>query len=125
MEDLENRVGFFGDALQEGGADAVGGGVALGVGLDGNADVEAGGVVFQVGGEVVGVDGVTDVGGDEEAVGVALSDEVRAVGVGGKGFGDAPDGAGEEVTTGTLAEERTDFFVVKKAHDLEDTAFVA
>lgn len=93
--------------------------------MDGDTDVETRGVVFQVGGNVVGIDGVTDVGGDEEAVGVALGDEAGAVRTGGKGFGDAPNGAGEEVATGTLAEERTDFFVVKKADDLEDAAFVA
>lgn len=64
LEDLQHGVGFLGDALQQGGAEAVGCGVAVGVGLDGDSRVEAGGVVGEVAGEVVWVCGVADVGGD-------------------------------------------------------------
>lgn len=109
----------MGDALQESGTDAVGGGVPVGIGLDGDADVEAGTVVFEVGVEVIGVDGVGDVGRDQEAVGVGLGQDVGACGgaVGGETVADARDGDGEEVPVGALAEEGTDFFVVEKAHD--------
>lgn len=57
-------MGFLGDALQEGGAEAVGCRVAVWVGLDGDSCVQPGGVVGEVAGEVVWVCGVADVGGD-------------------------------------------------------------
>ena len=46
--------------------------MSVGVGRDGDADVQPGRVVFEVLAEEVRVDGVGDVGGDEEAVGVGL-----------------------------------------------------
>lgn len=103
--------------------------MAVWVCLDGDADVEAGRVGGAVGAEVVWVHGVGDVGGDEEAVGVGLSEEVgagvgsgAAGGRGGEGFEDSRDGAGEEVAAGALAEERADFFVVEEAGDFDDAA---
>ena len=89
--------------------------MAVGIGLDGDADVEAWGVVFEVGGEVVGVYGVGDISGEEEAVGVGLSEGVRVVlGIGGReGFDDSGDGTGEEVAVGALPEEGADFLVVE------------
>ena len=44
--------------------------------LDGDAGAEGGGMVFEVSGGEVGVEGVGDVGGDEEGVCVGLGEEV-------------------------------------------------
>lgn len=71
-------------------------------------------MVGEVGGEEVRVDGVDDVGGDEEGVGVGLGEEggggFEAVG---EGVGDALEDGGEEVTFCALAELGADFFVVE------------
>lgn len=93
LEHLQLGAASVGDALQDGGAQAVGGGVGVWVGLDGDADVQTRGMVFEMGVEVVGVHGVADVGGDEETVGVGLRDGVGAGGVG-EGLADALDCAG-------------------------------
>lgn len=88
------------------------------ISLDGNTDVEARGVVLEVGGHVIRVYRVRDVGGNEEAVGVGLGEGVGVVLEGGEGgreaFDDAGDGAGEEVAVGALAQEGADFFVVEE-----------
>ena len=99
LEDLQLRATLVGDALQESRADAIGRGVAVGIGLNGHAGVEARRMVLEVGVEEVGVDGVGDVGADEEAVGVHLGGLVgaAAVTVGGEGFAYAFERAGEEV----------------------------
>ena len=63
-----------------------------------------------------------DVGRDEEAIGVGMGDEIGAAACivrGGQAFADAGEGTGEEVATGTLAEERADFFVIEEADDFE------
>lgn len=73
-------------------------------------------MVFEVGGNVIWVYGVGDVGRDEEAVGVGLGEDV-GWGLrcgGGEGFGDAGYCAGEKVTVGALPEEGADFFVVEE-----------
>ena len=100
-------------ALEDGGADGVGGHVGVGVGRHGGADVEARGVVFEVGVEEVGVDGVDDVAGDEEGVGVGAGEGGLNLGFG-KGLDDALHDDGKEVASGALAEERADFFVVEE-----------
>lgn len=91
--------------------------MAVGVRLDGDTDVEMRRMVGEVLIQVVGVGGVGDVGGDQKAVGVRLSKDVGAVGFfvggGGEGFDDAFDGAGEEVASGALPQQRPDFFVVE------------
>ena len=100
-------------ALEDGGADGVGGHVGVGVGRHGGSDVEAWGVVFEVGVEEVGVDGVDDVAGDEEGVGVGAGEGGLNLGFG-KGLDDALHDDGEEVASGALAEERADFLVIEE-----------
>lgn len=70
-------------------------------------------MVCQVLVEIIGIDSVGDVGGDQETVGVCLSKNVGAVLLRREGFGDSFYGAGEEVTPSSLSEERPDFFVIK------------
>ena len=96
--------------------------MAVGIGLDGDAGVESGGVVFQVRAQEIGVDGVGDVGGDHEAVGVHLGEAVcTAAAALGKGFADPLKSAGEKVAVGALAEERANFFIVKAADYFDGT----
>lgn len=61
---MEFGIAFFGDGLEEGSADAVGGGVTVGVGFDGDACVKVRSVICEVLVEIVGVDGMGDVGRD-------------------------------------------------------------
>lgn len=94
LEDLQLGVLLAGAdvgveaALEDGRADRVGGHVCVGVGGNGRADVQARGVVLEVGVEEVGVDGVDDVRGDEEGVGVGAAEQ-GGDGLGGEGVDDA------------------------------------
>lgn len=111
--------------MEDGGADAVGGGVAVGIRLNRYTDIQAGSVVLQVRAKIVGVHGVADVGGNHEAVRVGLADNVGAVSRPREAFADALDGAGEKVSASAMAEQRSDFFVVEEAYDFYDSAVVA
>lgn len=64
-----------------------------------------------------------DVGGDHEAVGEGLGDEIRDGLVGCEGGDGALDGAGEEVAFGALAEETANLFIVEAADDFDDAVF--
>ncbi len=72
LKDLQRGATPVRDAPQQRRRHGVGRHVSVGVGRDGDADVQPGRVVFEVLAEEVRVDGVGDVGGDEEAVGVGL-----------------------------------------------------
>lgn len=61
---MELGTTFVGDGLEEGGADAVGSHVTVGIGSNGDAGVQVWSVVCQVLVEIIGVDGVGNVGGD-------------------------------------------------------------
>ena len=113
LEDLQFGADFVCAALHDGRRDRVCGHVAVGVGRDDDANVEAWRVVFEVGVEEVGVDGVDDVRGDEEGVGVGLADDAGAGDVVVERGDGALDDRGQEVASGALAEERADFFVVE------------
>ena len=67
----------------------------------------------------VGVDSVGDVSTDHEAVGVHLSDQVSAVSAVGESFGDALEGAWEEIAVSALTEERAYFFIVEAADEFD------
>ena len=85
--------------------------MSVAVGADGGSDIEARGVVFQVCVEEIGVDGVDDVAGDEEGVGICAAEgALLAVEL----LDDALHDAGQEVAACALAEERADFFVVEE-----------
>jgi hypothetical protein len=124
LEDLQLGVDLAGTdvsvdtALEDGSGDGVGSHMGVRVCGDGGANVEAGRVVLEVGVEEIWVDGVDDVGGDKERVCVGAGDE-GADGGGGEGVDDALNNGGEEVAVGTLAEERTDLFVVEEGDELD------
>lgn len=130
---LVDAAGKLGDAVEDSHGDTVGGHVRGSIDAESHTDVEARRVIGQVGLREVGVGGVGDVRGDEEGVGVRLAHEARAktgatdegvlvesVGVGNKSLDSALDGNGEEVTAGTLAEERADLLVVEERYKLDN-----
>lgn len=61
---MELGIALIGDGLEQGGADAVGSHMTVGIGGNGDAGVQVWSVVRQVLVEIVRVDGVSDVGGD-------------------------------------------------------------
>jgi hypothetical protein len=122
LEDLEGGAALVCNTVEYRRADAISCHVAVRVGGDGDTNIESRSVVLEVDIEEVGVDGVDDVGGDQETVGDGLGEQIRAVGVlRSKCFCDALDHTGHVVGAGTLAEERTDFLVIKHADHLHNS----
>lgn len=76
--------------------------------------IQSRGVVLEILAQVIRIDGVAHVRGDEEAVGVSLGERVGAEGGVAEGLADAADGGGEEVAVRALAQEGADFFVVEE-----------
>ena len=103
-------------ALEDSGADSVGGHVSVAIRGDGWTYVKAWGVVLQVYVEEVGVYGVNDVAGDEEGVCVCAGDCVFDPGVC-EFLHNALNYAGEEVAAGSLSEKGAHFLVVKQSND--------
>ena len=122
LEDLQLGILFAGAdirvdaALEDSGADSVGGHVSVAIRGHGGADVKAWGVVLEVYVEEVGVYGVNDVAGDEEGVCVCAGDCVFDPGVC-EFLHNALNYAGEEVAAGSLSEKGAHFLVVKQSND--------
>ena len=90
--------------------------MAIGIRLHSDTSVQARGVVLQIRAQKVRIDGVRDVGADQEAVGVHLRHDIcAALAVVGEGFADALESAGKEVAVGALAQQGADLFVVEAA----------
>ena len=122
LEDLQLTACFLGNTHQQRGAGAIRGGMTIWIRLNSDADVELRAVILEVDVHEVGVEGMGDIGGDEEAVGEGLREERGFAG--GvrweKGADDASDGGGEQGGLCTLAEERADFFVVVERDGFDD-----
>jgi hypothetical protein len=124
LEDLEFGVlladanVLFHTTMEEGSGDGVGSHVSVRVSRYSWADVETWRVVFEVGVEEVGIDGVDDVAADEERVGIGARHNAAGILVGELVY-DALDDCGKEVASGSLAEERADFLVVEQSYHLD------
>ena len=131
---LVDAAGELGDAVEDGHRDAVGSHVRRSINAESHTDVQTRRVTGQVGLGEVGVGGVGDVRGDEEGVGVRLAHDtwaktgaadegvlVEGVGVGNESLNGALNGDGEEVTAGTLAEERANLLIVEERYKLDNT----
>ena len=84
-------------------------------------------MVLEVGVQEVGIDGVDDVGRQEEAVGVRARLEVRPVVRAvelRQRFGRALEHVRQEVAACALSQERSNLFVVEHRRHLDDAALV-